>query len=92
MTKLRDDISKKFAILRGKDRLTSTWSVPLSLVRMWFVPLPVCADSQVGYFPPNSGGGYHFSSFIAINKQTNKQSQWGGPEAPGMTKNFGSLG
>jgi len=39
------------------DRLTSTWVVPLFLVRTWFVPLPVCDHSKGVYFPPNTGGG-----------------------------------
>jgi len=41
----------------GFYRLTRTCIVPLSLVRTWFVPLPVCGHSQGIYFPPNTRGG-----------------------------------
>ena len=40
-----------------QNKQTRKWSVPLSLVRIWLVPVPVCAYSQGVYFPPNSGGG-----------------------------------
>jgi len=48
--------------------------VPLSLVRTWFVPLPMCDHSQGVYFPPNTGE-CSFSGFIPTNKQTNKYWQ-----------------
>jgi len=38
-------------------RLTSTWSVPLSLVRTWFVSLSVCDHSKGVDFPLNKTGG-----------------------------------
>jgi len=53
--------------------LTNTWSVPLSLVRKWFVPLPVCDHSQGVFFPPNTRGGIMFFGFYT-NKQTNKRT------------------
>ena len=31
--------------------------IEMSLVRRWFVLLPVCDHSQGFYFPPNTGGG-----------------------------------
>jgi len=53
--------------------LTSTWSAPLSLVRTWFVPVPMCDHSQGVYFPPNTQEAeYSLSGFI---QQTNKQTR-----------------
>jgi len=50
------------------------WSVPLSLVCTWVVPLPVCDHSQGVYFSPTQEAEYIFSGFILTNKQTNKQT------------------
>jgi len=67
------------------DRLTSTWYVPLSLVRTWFVPLPVCDHSQgFSYCAAVLFSGftslltqeteYIFPGLIPTNKQTNKKT------------------
>ena len=46
--------------------------MPLSLVRTWFLPLPVCDHSQGFYFPPNTWGGLWVFGFYS-NKQTKQR-------------------
>ena len=51
------DASQPVNLYSVNHRLTRTWCVPLSLVRTWFVPPPVCDHSQGVYFPPNTKSG-----------------------------------
>ena len=47
--------------------------MPLSLVRTWFVPLPVCDHPQGVYFPPNIGGVVFRVLFQETIKQTKRR-------------------
>jgi len=63
--------SQPVNLQRVNHTLTSTWSVPLSLIRTWFVPLPVCDHSQGIYFLPNTGGRPPKNGLIALWPSTN---------------------
>jgi len=67
------DASQPVDLHSVNHRLTSTWFVPLSLVRTWFVPLPVVITPRGFTSLPTQEAEYGFSGFIL--KQTNKQTK-----------------
>jgi len=67
-------------VLSDKHGLTRAWSVPLSLVCTWFLPLPVCDHSQGIYFPAKRRWSIVFRIlFQQTNKQTNESPVLGTP-------------